>query len=244
MPYSSNNPPPLVRVLDFFTSFPDPQSYESILIIHQDLYPARPVDAELFDSNHDEQDDPTGDDDAGQGAPSAEPTISNLIGSSMVVQVLPSVADQLRTAASLGSGHPKKKRLALVSKHKWPTSSDQVITKLFPHHAPRHSLGLVVVRLAFWCLFEAFQCLTQAVGIDTSAEADTRPTKRLWTPPMRRMLEPRYVTVLTCALLFVNLFYTLMIHLSIGNLRLLIHQRKLLGPHLLHMLPWSLLLQE
>jgi hypothetical protein len=45
MPYSSNNPPPLVRVLDFFNSFLDPQSYQSILIIHQDLYPARPVDA-------------------------------------------------------------------------------------------------------------------------------------------------------------------------------------------------------
>jgi hypothetical protein len=53
-----------------------------------------------------------------------------------------------------------------------------------------------------------------------------------------------YVTVLTCALLFVNLSYILMIHLSIGNLRLLIHRRKLLSMHLLHMLPRSLLLQE
>jgi hypothetical protein len=34
MPYSSNNSPPLVRVLDFFNSFPDLWSYESILIIH------------------------------------------------------------------------------------------------------------------------------------------------------------------------------------------------------------------
>jgi hypothetical protein len=65
MPYSSSNPPPSVRVLDFFKSFPDPWSYESILIIHQDLYPAHPVNVELSDSNHDGQDDPTGDDDGG-----------------------------------------------------------------------------------------------------------------------------------------------------------------------------------
>jgi hypothetical protein len=117
-------------------------------------------------------------------------------------------------------------------------------TELFPHHAPRCSLGLVVARHVFWCLFEAFQCLTQAARTDTSAGADTQLAKRLQALPMRRMLAPRYVTVLTCVLLFVNLSYTLMIHLSIGNLRLLIHQRKLLNPLLLHMLPWLLLLRE
>jgi hypothetical protein len=53
MPYNSNNTPPLVIVFDFFKSFSDPWSYESILIIHHDLYPARPVDVELSDSNHD-----------------------------------------------------------------------------------------------------------------------------------------------------------------------------------------------
>jgi hypothetical protein len=52
MPYNSSNPPNSVRVLDFFKSFPDLWSYESILIIHQDLYPACPVDVELSDSNH------------------------------------------------------------------------------------------------------------------------------------------------------------------------------------------------
>jgi hypothetical protein len=96
----------------------------------------------------------------------------------------------------------------------------------------------------FLCLFEAFQCLTQAARTDTSARADTQPAKRLQVTPMRRMLVPRYVTVLTCALLFMNLSYTLMIHLSIGNLRLLIHRRKLSSPYLLYMLPRSLLLRE
>jgi hypothetical protein len=146
------------------------------------------------------------------------------------------------TAAPLGSSHPKKRRLMLVSKRKQPASSDQVTTELFPHHAPRRSLGLVVARLVFWHLFEVFQRLTQATRTNTSAGADTQPAKRLQAPPMKRMLAPRYVTVLTCALLFVTLSYILMIHLSIGNLHLLIHRSELLSPHLLHMLLRSLLL--
>jgi hypothetical protein len=55
---------------------------------------------------------------------------------------------------------------------------------------------------------------------------------------------PRYVTILIYTLLFVNLSCTLMIHLSVGNLRLLIHQRILSNQQPLHMLPRSLLLWE
>jgi hypothetical protein len=160
----------------------------------------------------------------------------------MVVQVLPSAVDHPTTTAPLGSDHSKMKRLVLVSKRKQHASFDQVTTELFPHHEPRRSLGLVAARLVFWHLLEAFQRLAQAGRTDTSTGADTQPAKRLRVPPKRRMLAPRYVTVLTYALLLVNLFYTLMIHLSIGNRRLLIRRRKLLSPHLLHMLPWSLLL--
>jgi hypothetical protein len=65
------------------------------MVIHHNLYLVHPVDAELSDSNHDGQDDPTGDDDGGQGAPSAEPTVPNLIRSSTAAQVRPSTADQL-----------------------------------------------------------------------------------------------------------------------------------------------------
>jgi hypothetical protein len=72
----------------------------------------------LSDSNHYGQDDPTGDDDGGQGEPSAELTVPNLIGSGMAVQVLPFSDDQLTTATPLDSDHPKKKCLALVSKRK------------------------------------------------------------------------------------------------------------------------------
>jgi hypothetical protein len=181
----------------------------------------------------------TGNDDGGQGAPSAEPIVPNLIGFGTVAQVRPSALDQLTTAAPLGSGPSKKKHLVLASKRKQPTPSDQVTTKLFPRHAPRCSMGLVAVKLVFGRLFEAW-----ATRIDTSARADTQPAKRLRTPPMRRMLAPRYVTVLTCALLFVDLSYILMIHLSVGNLHLLIRQRKLPSLHILHMLPRLLLLCE
>jgi hypothetical protein len=131
----------------------------------------------LSDSNHDGQDAPTGDDDGGQGVPSAELTIPDLIGSDMMTQVLHSDADQLTTDAPLGSGHPKKRRLVLVSKRKQPASSDQVTTKLFPHYSPRHSMGLVAARLVFWRLFEVFQCLAQAARTDTSGGADNQPAK-------------------------------------------------------------------
>jgi hypothetical protein len=93
MPFSSDNPPPLVRILNFFKFVSDLCSYEPIMIIHQDLYPVRLVDAEVSDSNHDGQDDPTGNDDGGQGAPSAEPIVPNLIGSSTTAQVRPSTAN-------------------------------------------------------------------------------------------------------------------------------------------------------
>jgi hypothetical protein len=113
----------------------------------------------LSDSNHDGQDDPTGDDDGGQEALSAEPTVPDLFGFDMATQVLPSATDQLTIVAPLGSGHPKKRHLVLVSKRKQHASSDQVITELFPHHAPRRSLGLVAARLVFSAYLKFFNAL-------------------------------------------------------------------------------------
>jgi hypothetical protein len=156
-PFSSDNPPPLIRILDFFTFILDPCSYESVLFIHQNLYPTCLVDAEVSDSNHDGQDDPKGNDDGGQGAPLSEPTAPNPIGFGMAAHVHPSATDQLTTAAPLGSGPSKKKHLVLASKRKQPAPSDQVTTILFPHHAPRSSSDLVEVKLVFGRLFEALQ---------------------------------------------------------------------------------------
>jgi hypothetical protein len=202
-PFSSDNPP-LVRILDFFKFISDSCSYESVLLIHQDLYSARLIDAEVSDSSHNGQNDPKGNDDGGQGAPSSELTAPNHIGSGMATQVRPSAADQLTTATPLGSSPSKKKHLVLASMRKQPAPSDQVTTELFPHHAPRSSLGLVEVKLVFRCLFEALQHSAQAAQMDTSAGADTQPAKRLQVLPMRKMLATRYITVLTCALLLVT----------------------------------------
>jgi hypothetical protein len=117
-PFSSDNTPPPVKILDFFKFISDLSSYESILLIHQDLYPACPVDVKVSDSSHNGQDDPEGNDDGGQVAPSSELTAPNPIGSGMAAQVHPSTVDQLTTAAPLGSGPSKKKRLVLASKRK------------------------------------------------------------------------------------------------------------------------------
>jgi hypothetical protein len=193
-PFSSDNPPPLVRILDLFKFISDPCSYESVLFIHQDLYPARPVDAEVSDSSHDGQDDPKGNDDGGQGAPPSESTAPNPIGSGTTAQARTSAADQLITAAPLGSDPSKKKRLVLASKCKQHAPSDQVTTVLFPHHAPRSSSGLVEVKLVFGHLFEALQHPAQAAQMDTSAGADTQLAKRLRALPMRKMLVIRYTT--------------------------------------------------
>jgi hypothetical protein len=163
MPFSNNNPPPLVRIFDFFKFISDPCSYESILLIHQYLYLARPVDADVSDSNHDGLDDPKGNGDGGQGASSSESIDPNLIGSGPVVQVRPSAVDQLITAAPLGSGPSRKKCLVLASKRKQSVPSDQVTIELFPHPAPFCSLGLVAVQLVFGRLFEGLQCPSQAV---------------------------------------------------------------------------------
>jgi hypothetical protein len=107
----------------------------------------------LSDSNQDGQVDPVSDDAGGQGAPSAEPTASNLIGSGMAERVRPSDVDQFTTAALLGSSQPKSKHLVLIPKCKQHAPSDQVTTKLLPHHVLRSPLGLVAVKLVFWRLF-------------------------------------------------------------------------------------------
>jgi hypothetical protein len=150
-------------------------------------------------------DNPTGNDDGGQRAPSAELIVPNLIKSDTAAQVRSSVVNQLTTAAPLGSDPLNKKHLVLASKHKQLAPSDQVATELFLHHAPHCSLSLVAVKLVFGHLFEALQRLTQATKIDTFAEANTQPAKRLRASPMRRMLTSKYIAVSTCALLLVNL---------------------------------------
>jgi hypothetical protein len=169
LPFNSENPPPLVRVL-FFLNLS--QINCLILSFKQDLYPPHQVDADLFDSTSEDRKQTAGDDVEGPGIPLIESITSNLIGSNMVAPVRPPAVDQPVSAAPL-SGGQKWKRIRLASKCKTTTSSDQVITELPSYHWSRNQLNLVLVNLTFGRLFEAFQHISQAIGTDATTGADT-----------------------------------------------------------------------
>jgi hypothetical protein len=205
LPFSSENPPPLVRVL-FFLNLS--QINCLILSFKHDLYPPHQVDADLSDSTGEDQKQTAGDDVEGHGIPLIEPIISHPIGSNMAAPVCPPTADQPVSAAPL-SGGQKRKRIMLASKRKTTTSSDQVITELRSYHGSRNRLNLVSVNLAFEHLFEAFQHISQAIRTDATARASTQPAKKPRAPSMRRILAPKYVMLLTCILLLVTSFHLL-----------------------------------
>jgi hypothetical protein len=169
LPFSSENPPPLVRIL-FFLNLS--QINYLILSFKQDLYPPHQVDADLSDSTGEHQKQTAGDDVEGHGIPLIEPITSNPIRSNMAALVRPPIADQPVSAAPL-SGGQKRKYIMLASKCKTTTSSDQVITELPSYHGSRNRLSMISVNLAFGHLFEAFQHISQAIRTDATAGADT-----------------------------------------------------------------------
>jgi hypothetical protein len=120
LPFSSENPPPLVRVL-FFLNLS--QINCLILSFKQDLYPPHQVDADLSDSTGEDQKQTAGDEVEGPGIPLIEPITSNLIRSNMAAPVRPLATDQPVSTAPL-SGGQKWKRIRLASKRKTTTSSD------------------------------------------------------------------------------------------------------------------------
>jgi hypothetical protein len=203
LPFSSENPPPLVRVLSFLNLFPI--NY-LILSFKHDLYPPHQVDADLSDSTGEDQKQPASDDVEGHGVPLTEPITYNLIRSDMAALVRPPVADQSVFTAPLGGGQ-KRKHIMLAPKRKTTTSSDQVIIELPSYHGSHNRLNLVVVNLAFGRLFEAFQHVSQAIRTDTAAGADTQPAKKPRAPSMRMILVPKYVIIFTCILLLVTSVY-------------------------------------
>jgi hypothetical protein len=101
LPFSSENPPPLVRVLFFFNLSPIDCL---ILSFKQDIYPPHKVDADLSDSTGEYQKQPAGNDVEGHEIPLTEPITSNPIGSNVAALVRPPVADQSVFAAPLSGG--------------------------------------------------------------------------------------------------------------------------------------------
>jgi hypothetical protein len=107
LPYSSENPPPLIGATIILIILQPVIDIFCWLVI-QDLYPDREVDAELSNEDNIGQKDPAGDDAEGEGAPSVEALAPNPIGSSLVGEPCPSTADQTATAAPFSIGKWKK----------------------------------------------------------------------------------------------------------------------------------------
>jgi hypothetical protein len=120
LPFSSENPPPLIRVLVFLNLS---QINCLILSVKHDLYPPHQVDADLSDSTGDDRNQTAGNDVEGPGIPLIEPITSNPIGSNMVAPVWPPAADRPVSAAP-SSGGQKQKRIRFASKRKITTSCD------------------------------------------------------------------------------------------------------------------------
>jgi hypothetical protein len=134
LPFSSENPPPLVRVLSFLNLS---QINCLILSFKYELYPPHQVDADLSDSTGEDRKQTDGDDVEGPEIPLIEPITSNPIGSNLAAPVCPPAADQPISAALL-SGGQKRKHIMLASKRKTTASSDQVITELPSYHGSRN----------------------------------------------------------------------------------------------------------
>jgi hypothetical protein len=116
LPYSSENPPPSVRVIVILIIL---QSVTDIFcwLVIQDLYPDRVVDVELSDEDNIGQKEPANNDAEGEGAPLVEALAPNPIGSSLAGEPCPSTVDQTTTTAPSGT-EKRKKCVALETKHK------------------------------------------------------------------------------------------------------------------------------
>jgi hypothetical protein len=106
LPYSSDNPPPSVRItvllLTFYTAIT-----KFLWLVIQDLYPDQEIDVALSDEDNVGPSEPVGDDARGNGAPLVETLAPNPIRSSSAGETHPSAADQ--AASTAPSGEDQKK---------------------------------------------------------------------------------------------------------------------------------------
>jgi hypothetical protein len=155
LPYSNENPPPLVRITDLLLTFFF-AIYTFLWLVTQDLYPDREIDVALSDEDNARVNDPVGDDARGNRTPSAETLAPNLIGSSSAGETHPSDADQAIPTTPSGDSQ-KKKHIVLGTKRKHnKVVDDQVIIDLPPYRRPRSHWDIVIVEHLFGHLFEVF----------------------------------------------------------------------------------------
>jgi hypothetical protein len=195
LPYSSDNPPSLVRITILLIILDHAINIFLWLVI-QDLYPTWEIDAELSDEDNNGQNEPASDDARGEGAPSVESLTPNPIGSSLAGESRPSAADRITSTAPSGGGQKKKPIVLKTKRKRDKVPTDQAIIELPPYRGPRSPLDLVVVEHIFGRLFEAFWHVSQAARTDTSIGDDAQPSKRARVPLLRRILVPKYVMIL------------------------------------------------
>jgi hypothetical protein len=68
--------------------------------------------------------------------------------------------------------------------------------ELPPYRTPRSPLDLVVVKIIFGCIFEAFHQISQVVAAGAASADDNKPLERFHRPPLKKALMPRYLCIL------------------------------------------------
>jgi hypothetical protein len=135
LPYSSDNPPPSVRITVLLVTFYPAINTFLWLVIH-DLYPDREIDVALSAEDNVRPNEPAGENAGGNGAPSVETFVPNPIRSSSARETHPSVADQAASTTPSGDGQ-KKKCVVLGTKRKQDKdATNQVIIELPPYRGP------------------------------------------------------------------------------------------------------------
>jgi hypothetical protein len=144
LPYSNDNPPPLVRINVLLLTFYPAINIFFWLVIH-DLYPDREIDVTLSDEDNIGPNEPVGDDARSNEVPSVETLAPNLIRSSSTGETWASVAYRAASTAP-SSGGQKKKHVVLGTKRKQDKAvADQVIIELPPYHGSRSPLNIIIV---------------------------------------------------------------------------------------------------
>jgi hypothetical protein len=122
LPYSSDNPPPSVRITVLLLTF-YPAINTFLWLVIQNLYPDREIDVALFDEDNVRPNESANDATEGNGAPSVETLAPNPIGSSSAGEIHPSAADRVASTAP-SSGGQNKRGVVLGTKCK----QDKVVT--------------------------------------------------------------------------------------------------------------------
>jgi hypothetical protein len=159
----------------------------------QNLYPDRHVDVELLDGDNNVLKEPTDDYADGGGATLAEHVVPNPIDSNLLGQAYPSVVDRVKATAPSVGGQKRKRPPPILKRKQSKPPVDQVMTQIeLPlYRGPQSPLYLVVVKIIFWRLFEAFRHATQVVGARTSPGGVVQPAKKTHGPPLKSVLAPR-----------------------------------------------------